>query len=67
MTTLDLNTQTNETFETIIRNLIGTDCRIEFSNYTEEHENIALNLGLTVFTGDTLTVLDEEDESNNYF
>jgi cytochrome b involved in lipid metabolism len=64
---INLNTITSEIFETIIKNLIGTDCTMEFNNYTDEHENIALNLGLTVYIGDTLTVACVADEANNYY
>ena len=67
MTILDLNTITKETFQIIVSNLIGTDCSIEFSNYTSEHEKIALNLGLTIYLGKTITVLCQEDEANNYY
>ncbi len=44
---INLNTINNETFESIIINLIGTDCKMEFINATQEHKNIAWNLGLT--------------------
>ncbi len=67
METLDLNTITIEIFETIIRNLKSTNCRFEFTNYTEAHEKMALNTGLVIYTGDTLTVFDEPDEINNYY
>jgi len=67
MTTLNLNSITIEIFETIIRNLIDTNCRLEFNNYTEAHEKIALNIGLSIYTGDTLTVFNDPDENNNYY
>lgn len=67
MTTLDLNTLTDENFEIIIQNLIGTDCEFEFSNYTDKHEKIALGLGLTIYVGETLTVLNEPDHAGNYY
>jgi predicted metalloprotease with PDZ domain len=67
MNTLNLETITNKNFEIIISNLIGTDCRMEFSNYTKKHEKIALNLGLTIYVDETLTVLCETDEANNYY
>lgn len=44
---INLNTINNETFESILINLIGTDCKMEFINATQEHKNIAWNLGLT--------------------
>ena len=47
MNLINLKTINNENFESIILNLIGTDCEMEFSNATTEHERIALNLGLT--------------------
>jgi len=67
MTTLNLNTITSEIFETIIRNLIGTNCTMEFDNYTEEHAKIALNLGLTICTGNTLEISSEADNANNHY
>ena len=67
MATLNLNEITTEIFETIIKNLIGTNCKMEFTNYTEEHESIALNIGLTIYSGNTLTVYFEADGSHNYY
>jgi hypothetical protein len=68
MTTINLKTISNKNFESIIQNLIGTNCEMEFSNYTEKHETIALNLGLTIqYDGKTLNVLCTEDEANNYY
>ena len=66
MATLNLNEITTEIFETIINNLIGTNCKMEFTNYTEEHESIALNIGLTIYSGNTLTVYFEPDGAHNY-
>jgi hypothetical protein len=67
MKTVDLKTITNENFETIIKNLIGTDCRIDFHNHNEKHEQIALSLGLTIYTGEVLSVFDEADHAGNYY
>ena len=66
METVDLKEISNKNFETIIKNLIGTDCRIDFNNHNEEHEEIALGLGLTIYTGDILSVFDEADHAGNY-
>ena len=67
MAILNLNTITNETFEIIISNLAGTNCSMEFSNYTDEHEKIAMNKGLTIYVDETMVVLEKEDEINNYY
>jgi hypothetical protein len=67
MTTLNLNTITTETFEIIIRNLVGTDCRIEFLNYTKEHEQLAMNVGLAIICSDTLEVFCKETNLNSYY
>ena len=68
MTTIDLKTISNKNFKSIIQNLIGTTCEMEFSNYTEKHEQIALNLGLTIeYDNKTLNVLCTPDEVNNYY
>ena len=66
METVDLKEISNKNFERIIKNLIGTDCRIYFNNHNEEHEEIALSLGLTIYTGDILSVFDEADHAGNY-
>ena len=67
MTTVNLNEISIENFELIIRNLIGTDCRIDFHNHTSEHEEVALGVGLTIYTGDTLSVFCEADHAGNYY
>ena len=38
MATINLKTISNKNFESIIQNLIGTNCEMEFSNYTEKGE-----------------------------
>tara|TARA_R110000744_G_scaffold304667_1_gene413170 strand:+ start:317 stop:520 length:204 start_codon:yes stop_codon:yes gene_type:complete len=67
MTTLNLNTITIETFEIIISNLVGTDCSMEFSNYTEEHERIAMHKGLTISVDETMTVFEEVGCVSDYY
>jgi len=67
MNTLNLNQITKEVFETIIKNLIGTNCKMEFTNHTDKHEEIALSLGLTVCVGETLEVFCEADHVGNYY
>lgn len=66
MNTVDLNEISLENFEAIIKNIIGTDCRIDFVNHNKEHEYIALNIGLTIYTGDILSVFCESDHAGNY-
>tara|TARA_R100000655_G_C2925612_1_gene183087 strand:+ start:324 stop:533 length:210 start_codon:yes stop_codon:yes gene_type:complete len=62
---INLNTINNETFESILINLIGTDCKMEFINATQEHKNIAWNLGLTTIQFDESIVISAEIEDVN--
>ena len=63
-TVINLEAVTVEVFEAIVANLVGTDCTMEFSNYTEEHEKLALSYGLTIVTSDTLEVMCEPANAN---
>jgi len=63
-TVINLEEVTVTVFEAIVANLVGTDCTIEFSNYSEEHEKIALSYGLTIVTSDTLEVMCEPGDVN---
>jgi len=65
MNLINLTTINNENFKAIISNIIGTDCEMEFTNATTEHESIALNLGLTtIMDVDTLIVKCETENIN---
>ena len=72
MNLINLTTINNENFEAIISNLIGTDCEMEFTNATTEHESLALNLGLTTIMlsdnkkADTLIVKCETEDINSW-
>ena len=72
MNLINLTTINNENFEAIISNLIGTDCEMEFTNATAEHESLALNLGLTTIMlsdnkkADTLIVKCETEDINSW-
>ena len=72
MNLIDLKTINNNNFKAIITNLIGTDCEMEFSNATIEHQNVALNLGLsTILLKDndnftSLIVKCESDDINSW-
>ena len=63
-TVINLEEVTVTVFEAIVANLVGTDCTIEFSNYSEEHEKLALSYGLTIVTSDTLEVMCEPGDVN---
>jgi DNA-directed RNA polymerase subunit L len=63
---INLTNISKETFNNLLLNLLGTDNTLTFSNYTEEHEGIALNLGLTIYTSDLLEVSNESDDINSW-
>ena len=65
-TVINLEEVTVTVFEAIVANLVGTDCTIEFSNYSEEHEKLALSYGLTIVTSDTLEVMCEPADVNEW-
>jgi hypothetical protein len=55
----------NETYKKMIEVLIGTDNEMEFINFNDNHENIALHIGLTVLNcGDRLIIKDEPCDIN---
>ena len=61
----DLKNINNETYKKMIEVLIATDNEMEFTNFNENHENIALNIGLTVVNcGDSLIIKDEPCDIN---
>lgn len=68
MNTIDLKGISLEVFESIIVCLIGTDCRMDFVNFDNEHEAVALNRGLTVYLSDnTMGVACEPETVNSYY
>jgi len=62
---INLNTINNETFESILINLIGTNCKMEFINATQEHKNIAWNMGLTtIHFNESIEIFSEIEDVN---
>lgn len=62
---INLNNLYNESFKKTIETLIGTDNEMEFINFTESHENIALHMGLTVCNcGSSIIIKNEPSDIN---
>ena len=62
---INLNNLYNESFKKTIETLIGTDNEMEFINFNESHEKIALNMGLTViYFGSSIIIKSEPCDIN---